>query len=264
MTPDTEAEADVERWLATHHLSYTRPSRSRHRTPDFDVDDNPLSVLIEVKTRRDDDTWRPPSVGETQSGHRDLFHQNKIFAMVADAREQLRAHDPLHERLWVVWLSAEERRWGGGALENLRGTLLGIRWVVLRDLEPPRRGTCYYARRGTFERLSDIDAAVIVCNDESQLLVNEFSQRHSLLVQTGLAKSFGTALFVPGQREGLPGEFILDGGRRDLRDMDVYERLEAKYGHTRLAFMGAYQFVGIGGVPHAAGDAAFDIEDDAQ
>jgi hypothetical protein len=230
------AEAAVQDWFERQGLVCRRIPRTSAQTPDFLVEGDTFPMVLEVKTVQDDDAWSFPPTGEIASGNRRLFHQNKAYRSTVEALAQLRSHDPTHQRLWLVWLLAAEHRWGEGALDTLRGTLLGMRSAAQLDDDRAVVRDVYYATRGTFERLQELDGAFISAFDQAQLLPNEFSPRFTDLRGTNVADTFASAVLCPSEISS-DRAWVVDGGCGNRTEDEVRQALATKYGARRISFM---------------------------
>jgi hypothetical protein len=62
---------------------------------------------------------------------RPLGFEPSLFKVVEDAHDQLRQHDPMHQRLWIVWRNVDMHAGGDMGLQTVVGPLYGVKEAIL-------------------------------------------------------------------------------------------------------------------------------------
>jgi hypothetical protein len=253
------AEREALLFLRDHGCDARPVPRSQEMTPEFEVELNGERYLFEVKARRDDDAIEHVRSDQIFMKSQHMFWSMAVYGNVKKAVLQMRQHDPRHERIWIVWLTAEAPIAGDATKEQIRGTLLGTHAVV--DLatmtdQGLTQTDCFYAQRAAFEAFRDVDAAVLADDDGYEMWVNEFA-RPEMTIASHLGTIFRQhrGLNVPKEHEdaGRAFRLPLDAGPRKESDVQAY--LRATYGLVRPVILRPQGHIAMAFVPAESGEA---------
>jgi hypothetical protein len=166
---------------------------SSGKTADFLVNGDDPSYVVEVASR-----YLPDSAWE-DGARLNMIWDPKTHNWLNEACKQCRGVDLEHNRLWIVWASAEGPAAARHQMLRVRNTLYGVRTYL--EVNPPHREVvACYAQPPLFERYPDIDMVLGFVDDDqgtgTALLPNEFSPRFEQLRRSKLVREL-TAIGVP-------------------------------------------------------------------
>lgn len=188
------------------------PETPDHKTADLCARHETGDLLIEVKSRVDDELMHAEILRAPRKPVWDAQSQNTSSAIDGDlrtAREQLTQTGEEFQGVWGVWWIPAPRSQPTIAPEQIRGMLLGIRQGFRSEGEP--MSDCYYAGPTAFWKFREIAFAVV--GDE--LIVNEFCQRAEQFRASHLYWSFpGNVLDLALLRSTVEAPIVRGGHRR--------------------------------------------------
>ncbi|NGP53250.1 hypothetical protein [Thioalkalivibrio sp. XN8] len=228
--------------LILEHLgaTVTRIPREPGKTPDFYAEIGGTRYLIELKSKGEDpirEAARNVTLGrgDIAEDHDTAERKNVISGLVADAVKQLRAFEARPVDFRLVWLL------GWGRLRRLyfdqfEAALYGT--TTIADFGPGAdeyARPCYYFGLNDFHRHREVlDGAVIWCDNEGKLLLNDLSDRYAALRESALARAMAGGCIDPRDKERNREAYYIDGDvdRRDEGAVLAY--LREKYGRNKL------------------------------
>ncbi len=145
------------------------PETPDHKTADLCARHETGDLLIEVKSRTDDEALHERIEAAPEEVHWDCQSINAHPRIVDDltiARRQLRETSDEYQGIWGVWWIPAPHGAVSATKDQVLGTLLGIR----QALKPGSAASCYYAGPTAFFKFREIAFAVV----EDVLVVNEF------------------------------------------------------------------------------------------
>jgi len=192
--------------------------------------------MLEVKSRFDDENFsKELERGYTDVRSRALGHERWAVDNARRARKQLISSDPPRERLWVLWFAVECLSSTEAMLDQVIGTLYGVRQVMYWDeaSQSAHGRDCLYAVPGIFERWPDIDGAVVTVGNSITLCVNEFSDKTQDFQSCRLYQSFARrgGPVTPSDLEAKSGFLSIAARTIDrTKKKAVVEHLSQRYG----------------------------------
>ena len=154
--------------------------RSRpKKTPDFKVNLNGNTYLIEAKTLRD----APPVVPGKVSRCGKLNHLQKMKKVAHIAHDQLKSYDPENAYPWILWLHDRRQLPGHVTVNRLIGIFYGARPVVYAKAasEKVESGLLLHAADSFFWKRPKMAAVVLSGEFCPQMFVNEFGASEQFL-----------------------------------------------------------------------------------
>ena len=145
------------------------PETPDHKTADLCARHESGDLLIEVKSRTDDEDLHERIEAAPEEVHWDSQSINWNAAIDKDlhiARRQLRDTPNEYQGIWGVWWIPAPHGTVSATKDQVLGTLLGIR----QALKQGSAASCYYAGPTAFFKFRQIAFAVV----EDVLVVNEF------------------------------------------------------------------------------------------
>lgn len=177
---EQEAKQFIEGLNLTVHPipTPTLPSKKSPKSPDFLVDGDARDYVLEVKTRFDSEEWSQTiAKGEPAIREQRMSYGRWSEDVAHYALKQFPMADPWHLRWWVLWFIIRTRVSADTTLDEVIGSLFGVRQVVYSDpssKKQPMRD-CLFARPGVFERHPEIVASIIDLGNSLSFCVNEFA-----------------------------------------------------------------------------------------
>lgn len=171
------------------------------RRADLRASDGSATYFVEVKQKIDDiemlhaDAQRMTN-GEIISHSEPLSHNNRIAAILKDARDQLCQTPKANNDFSLIWFAADgidrDVYW-----KRAFATFYGF--VQLLALKPPANKivNCFYFDYSASWSMPTIDAMVLVDSDNLQLCLNEFSPNLDLFRQSRLCAQLSDAVVDP-------------------------------------------------------------------
>jgi len=239
--PENAAERDIRTFFETDlGLSVHRIPTSAARTPDFLVDGDPPGYILEVKGRFDDKESRARfNSGGIVSGSESIGWAPWTADTLRNARHQFASFDPQHQRIWIPCFVVRRSFAVEAVFDQVIGTLYGVRQVAY----PSETGgategrNCLYVVPGAFERWPEIDGAIVSSGNAITLCVNEFSDRVSVVEDSGLCRFFAKlgGPISPHRLESTQGFWSVDYRTIDRSDeRAVGLHLAEKYRVSRV------------------------------
>jgi len=239
--PKNAVERDIRTFFETDlGLSVHRIPTSATRTPDFLVDGDPPGYVLEVKGRFDDkESSARFKRGEIVSGSESIGWAPWTADTLRDARHQFASFDPQHQRIWIPCFAIRRSFAVEAVFDQVIGTLYGVRQVAYAgETENPTEGrSCLHVVPGAFERWPEIDGAIVSSGNAITLCVNEFSERVSVVEDSGLCRFFAKlgGPISPRRLESTKGFWSVDCQSVDRSDeRAVRLHLAEKYRVSRV------------------------------
>jgi hypothetical protein len=242
----TDAELSALTFFEAIGFGVERLRRARDLIPDFEVRSGDERYLVEVKSRRDDEAITNLSSGRSYARVQPGYWSMSVVASAKKAAMQLAAHDPGHRAIWVMWISVDATVGREAAIEQVRGTLLGILPVLDLDAVEVGDRDCYYAKRGVFESMPQLDAAVVAQPKGIELWVNEFGRPDVVLscrLATLFAENGGLNTAMAHVRAGRA--IAIEGGRGAKTDGEIIAYLREHCGIAKPSIMHPSTHVGL-------------------
>jgi len=215
------------------------PESPNHKTPDLSIALPESNVLVEVKSKEDDQQLR--NLLESPNGTSLLYNVSVIETVLRDGYRQLRDFpDRDDSDFTLIWFITRKI---GGVTVLVGSAAMPILYGI-ESLEGQRDDgssfgptSCYFFTESFFFKRRNLDG-VVLHNDRSiELCLNPFSPRHNALNDTRVAAFFREHYGVldPGQLETAGKCFIADCelSRQDTNGIVRY--LKSKYGLDRVS-----------------------------
>lgn len=158
-------EREAKEFLEAVNLQVQPVPTSTSRSPEFIVDGDARGHVVEVKARKDSETWmRAMKRGRVAYEERSLGHSRWAEDVARTAISQFRSVDQQHSRWWVLWLAIRCQASTDAMFEEAIGSLFGVRQVVYHDPDSESQAAmrnCLFAKPGVFERHPEIVASVV-------------------------------------------------------------------------------------------------------
>lgn len=214
--------------------------KEEKKEADFIASFGDVKVLIEEKTKNDDQSYLDTRTQELEQGRIHfrsipLVRDNRLSGLVGDAAKQLRSSSNRVHDFRLMWftstgVSAEAK------YKQFMASLYGQTSIM--EMNGPLR-RCYFFENSDFHRrASVIDGAVAAfVSDDSitvKLCLNPLSAKYEALRRSPVVATFGNEVEDPRQSEANGTAFILDSDldRTDEDPLLLY--LQAKYGTKPL------------------------------
>jgi hypothetical protein len=237
METETREESEARRLFEHMGLRVGRIPSGGTRTPDFLIEGDERDYLVEVKARRDDESIVSTlRAGQVADRVRPVNRDDELERKARNSRRQFKSFDPDHAKYWLLWISIAIEFGLDSAMEQVVGSLYGVRQAVFQDRGEAVSRDCFYARPGVFERWPEIDAAFVRDADGVLLCLNEFSERANEFSKTRVAARLSdkAACLSPTSHEAA-GLVLLADPRIDRKDETTLTAdLSAKYGRPDL------------------------------
>lgn len=152
-----------------------------------------------------------------------------VIKQARDALKQLASNDPLHSRIWVMWIDTTGRTETGLGFEQVVGTVFGIQ----KCMDWQFKGyECIQAHYSLFEQFPKLD--IIVVRDAGMALcVDEESVRFGVISSSKLFKHFaslGDVFTVSSLQQQQHGYLAIDPNVVDRTlESSVQEYFEKAY-----------------------------------
>ena len=211
---------------------------STDETPDILVDLETEKILIEVKSKFDDEEYELEKKEKLQSGQvfRESFYtrrQNTISKSVKKAASQLETKNKLAD-FYLVWLIAVQNRQDikvGQFESTLYGSVDTLDWGSDDNTLRP----CFYFENSDFfNHKTILDGAVISNYKEGKLCLNNFSERYNKFKNSVFCKSFGNAILDPIEYEKQGHGYIADTTIDRKKKDAVLSYVRDKYQNPKL------------------------------
>lgn len=232
----------VRNMLANYSLHATPIDESEHKTPDLELPVACERILIEVKSKEDDNQLR--ELLDSPAGTPLQYKLSAVENVLKVAWHQLKEFpERTAEDFTVIWLLGAVPGLTALMRPAAMSVLYGVQYIegrtddgVFYDKE------CFFFGNSFFFRRKELDAVVLHDDRQVTLCLNPFADRRNAFRATPLAEMFKRELLVmdPEERERCRECFIADCGlsRKDINGVVRY--LKEKYG---LASVTINQFV---------------------
>ncbi|NIA10328.1 MAG: hypothetical protein GWP10_11530 [Nitrospiraceae bacterium] len=214
------------------------PELSNHKTPDLSIALPERGVLVEVKSKEDDQQLR--GLLKSPKGTSLSYNVSVIETVLRNGYRQLRDFpDRDDSDFTLIWFIA--RKIGGVTIlvgPAVMPILYGIESLEGKTVDGNFFGptSCYFFYESFFFKRKDLDGIVLHDDRSVQLCLNPFSPRHNTFNSTKVAAFFREFYSVvnPRQLEAARKCFIADckGSRQDTNGIVRY--LKSKYGIGRI------------------------------
>jgi len=257
--PENAAEREIRTFFETDlGLLVHRIPASAARTPDFLVDGDPPGYILEVKGRFDDKESRARlDRGQIVTGSESIGWAPWTADTLRNARHQFASFDPQHQRIWIPCFAIRRSFAVEAVFEQVIGTLYGVRQVAYAgETENATEGrSCLYVVPGAFERWPEIDGAIVSSGNAITFCVNEFSERLSVVEDSGLCRFFANVggPISPRRLESTKGFWSVDYRTIDRSDeRAVGLHLAEKYHVSRVFILNIKSHYASRIVPNAS------------
>lgn len=177
-TIQQEAEQGAETCFKELGFAVAKVQTSNQKTADYRIDGDGPGYILEVKSRFMSEEPGPPKPTNQ-------FWDSTVFGWLSDASKQCRTLDREHERLWLVWGTAEGPLGEESQFRRIINALYGVQ--AFRD-KSGETFFAYYGKASVFERHLAIDAAILVHDEGMAFCPNEFSPRLDALKNSRVTK----------------------------------------------------------------------------
>ena len=235
------AEEDAKSILESLGFAAEKVPTTSKRSADFRVGGDDPPYLVEVKSRLLQPELENPTEPIGPEITKPMRYDAKVGDWLAESRQQFRALDPEHERLWFLWCSMEGAFARLSQAERTMSVLYGLRLAV--DVtKPDRTLPIFYAAAPAFERFPDVDGAVVVLPGTSLITFcpNETSPRFTTVMSSKLVRSLrekGVGAMLPIERAVLGGGYVVPPEVRSLEHVAVLRHTQIATGRRYLNFM---------------------------
>lgn len=207
----------------------------KSRTADFRVDGDSLGYLVEAKARELDQRFATRETNVIE-----LAWDPTVNRWLFDTKEQCASVDPMHERLWFVWASAQGPIGFELQAERVFDTLYGVRHVI-EERQPNRLIRLVCAGREAFAESPEIDGVIVSVDDNQMprcgICINNHSPRAKMVRRSKLVRKLvkrGAQLNEPNLLQQRAGYCVI-GDDVDLEnEAAVLSYAQSKLGCGRL------------------------------
>ena len=251
------AEGQAKRILEGLGFAARKIPRTHERTADFDVVGDGPGYLVEVKSRLLDERLANPSEPIGDLVEKSMRHDPAVVKWLSNSKQQFRAQDPRHERLWFLWCAMEAPFGRENQAERIISVLYGAR--IARDIEPPHRmPVVLYAKPAAFDGFPEIDGAVVALPEDSLMTFcpNEGSPRFDAVMRSQLVRSLrhhGMGPILPTERAAAMKGYVVPKNVRGKGDVAALRYVQQATGLPYLNFMAIeVEYMQTGRIPQAA------------
>lgn len=222
----------VRTMLASHSLYATPIDESTHKTPDLELPVGSQRILIEVKSKEDDNQIR--DLLDSPAGTSLEYRLSAVESILKGAWHQLKEFPQrTAEDFTVIWLLGAVPGLTALMRPAAMSVLYGVQHIEARTNEGVLYDKeCFFFGNSFFFRRKELDAVVLHDDRQVTLCLNPFADRRSGFRATPLAEMFRRELLImdPEERERCGECFIADCSlsRKDVNGVVRY--LKAKYG----------------------------------
>jgi hypothetical protein len=243
--PDKQLKKQLAQFLSAKGLKVEEIPTARTKTPDFFVkDEKALSMLIEVKQKKDDakeveDYKREIEIHGRAERSRYLGYRNAIDSLVENGTRQLKQYDKEHKHIHLLWIHCEGH-FSRADKEQIESTIYGTQKLISEEVE--FLITCYYFKHSSFFRFkNDLDAIIVSIGNEAFFYGNDFSPLPNALVTAKFSSIFEKC-FYPKQNESNT-TMILDCKQPLKTEEEKINFLLSKYKlqHLQIFDMGLHE-----------------------
>ena len=148
--------------------------------------------LIEVKGFHDNaDIGRALREDRVHVGERSLVRSNVVEEEVKKAIKQLEATPMAEGALWLVALMSRTTYGSDVTLQQIHGTLYGIRPIIYVDSSARNVSRpCLYFSHSAFHRHPELDGAIVIDQSSAGLCINDFGRRVERVRDSVLGRAF--------------------------------------------------------------------------
>lgn len=209
------------------------PPKKKRKVPDFLVQGEGRSYLVEVKTKLDNPYTQTRkhdalSHGKVHVETQTDLPRNVLGDIVDKAAQQLNAeHQDVDFRLlWLVALGEDSEN----QIERFISTLYGRRKIGCNKGDEYTLFPCYGLTRGKFKQLEEqLDGAIVGDPESACLCLNHYSIKHQMLRNSKLGRCLNIGTIDPLKEERLGHAFIADKPIPDRDWTQVTDDLRRKY-----------------------------------
>ena len=197
-------ERDARSILRGLGFDANKVTTTSEKSADFRVEGDDPPYLVEVKSRLLDGRLSLTAPGLSEPLNKSMRHDAKVGQWLSESRQQFKALDPDHERLWFLWCAMEASFGSINQVERTISVLYGVQ-EALNVMPPHQSILVFYATPGAFARFPDVDGAVIFWPEGSGITLcpNEASPRFNLVMRSKLLRTMrdaGVASVLPSER----------------------------------------------------------------
>ncbi len=197
-------ERDAQGVLNGLGLSASKVATTSEKSADFRVEGDDPAYLVEVKSRLLDGRLNLNAPGLSEPLNKSMRHDAKVGQWLSESRQQFKALDPAHDRLWFLWCAMEASFGSMNQVERTISVLYGVR-EALNVMPPHQSILVFYATPGAFARFPDVDGAVVFWPEGSgtTLCPNESSPRFEKVMRSKLLQALrnaGVGPVLPSER----------------------------------------------------------------
>jgi|SRR5579859_6288651 len=241
---DNDAVRDfVQSELASRGLNSEAIPVSSYKTPDLALPLEENRVLIEVKSREDDEQFR--EIVDSPAGTARFYKTGTIENLLRSAWHQIRDFPERTEQdFTIIWLVARKPGITAFAVPAAMTTLYGIQTMegLTEATDSPYEKKCFFFGNSFFFRQQKLDGVVLHENNRIRLCLNPFSLRRDDFRKTAFVELFQNELeLIDPKSEEESGEaFIADCAINRKDPNSVVRYLKRKYGLRTVVL---HQFV---------------------
>lgn len=220
-----------------NHFGYDlqKVDESDTKSPDFLMSDNGYTILLELKTKNEnddilDERKKALDDGEMYSKVTSLSRNNNVSKLVQKAAKQLAAKKEVVNADFCFVILQANGVATSPHLSQFKASIYGSMGLIILTSPSELIKPCYYFHNSDFFNHRDIiDGAFLVGENSLSFCLNDLSPRYELLKQSKIFESFASRAIDPIAEENSGKAYSVRAGIDRSEESTVLEHLKEKY-----------------------------------